>query len=66
LCFRDLPSILIPVPRGWKRRVLDLDDAIDFAYACDLETVSFGVHDRIGSRWKYNKKETDKAFDIDW
>ena len=37
---------------------LDQDDAIDFAYHCNLVSVLCPVYDRIGDEWVHNDEET--------
>ena len=40
------------------------DDAIHFAYSCNLDTVFTIVYDRRDGRWE--KSDDQSAFDIDW
>jgi hypothetical protein len=42
------------------------NDAIRFAYHCNLDTVIFAVYDRVDDRWVLNSDETGKiAADVD-
>src|SRR5689334_11043161 len=50
--------------RTYKHKVkafLDRDDAIDFAYHCNLVSVMCPVYDRVGGEWVYNSEETGKV-----
>ncbi len=41
----------------------DRDDAIAFAYHCNLDGVICPVYDRVGDAWVYNSEETGKVAD---
>ena len=39
------------------------DDAIDFAYHCNLASLTCPVFDRVGAAWKFNEDETSRMAD---
>jgi len=50
--------------REYKHKVkafLERDDAINFAYHCNLVGVLCPVYDRVGEEWVYNSEETGKV-----
>jgi hypothetical protein len=43
------------------RAFLERDDAIMFAYHCNLVGVICPVYDRVGNEWVYNSEETGRV-----
>ena len=42
---------------------INRDDAIAFAYHCNLDSVMCPVYDKVGDDWKYNEAETSRMAD---
>jgi hypothetical protein len=62
----DKPVTEAEFEREYKHKVkafLDRDDAISFAYHCNLVGVLCPVYDRVGDEWVYNSEETGKVAD---
>lgn len=51
-------------PQATLKVFRDSNDAIDFAYCCNLDSVWTLVYDRIDGVWVESKDHS--AFDIDW
>jgi len=49
--------------RAKVKAFLDRDDAIGFAYHCNLVSVQCPVYDRVGDEWVYNADETGRVAD---
>ena len=45
---------------------IEIEDAIDFAYSCNLDSVTTMAYKFNGKSWDYDKELTNSAFDIDW
>src|SRR4051812_20692079 len=43
---------------------LDRDDAIAFAYHCNLVGVMRPAYDRVGAEWVYNSEETGRSSEV--
>ena len=72
----ESPSVLPPdpfdLPIGIEREVgpsvikafIKAEDAINFAYCCNMVNVNPSAFVRVGEEWSY--KDDQSAFDIDW
>ena len=45
---------------------INVEDAIDFAYSCNLDGVIPMAYSYKNKEWKYDSKLTESEFDIDW
>lgn len=62
----DIPDDEFQTVANCVRAFRSAEDAIDFAYACYLDTVSCRGYVCIGGIWFHDRATSDEVLDIDW